>query len=457
MAVSTQDGNDQNVVINSSKLTQAIADYERAIADMEVLKSKPPLAQVLELLQTRDRVEELRQTETVPSSQTLAELISLDRRLLALAEAIACDDQLIDCRKSLQPPETAWWWFLPPPKEPIPKSDKFDWVWNGLTVACLLFATTFATNTFKAFSQNGMNLLQTFGTISQSAGLVLVSGGALTDKGQKAVKDILASFKIPPAYYAETTFAFSALVLLGTYGINQSLVPLGEFYYKQGNNFYNQGELSQAQKRYEEALSLNPDNANISVALGNIYATVEEYDQAKAQYKLGLNQGDPASLNGLGRVILRTATSNSELFQAEAVFRLALSEKYVQDILKSELHTNLAWTLLQQAEENTQSATEIQALQAEAEQNLKIAIALEEKAKEKVPGFGMSHCYLATLWEQNGNQAGAVQQWKLCQERAFPTSMSQYKEILKYGGSEIITKVDTTGIVSEDPKLFDDK
>ena len=108
----------------------------------------------------------------------------------------------------------------------------------------------------------------------------------------------------------------------------------------------------------EEALSLNPNNPNISVALGNIYATLEEYDQAKAQYQLGLSQGDPASLNGMGRMMLQTATSSSDLFQAEALFRLALSEKYVDDILKSNLHTHLAWTLLQQTKENTQPATE---------------------------------------------------------------------------------------------------
>ena len=459
MALSKQDGNDQNIVINSSKLAQAIADYERAIAAMEALESKPSLAQVLELLQTRDRVEELRETETVTSSQTLAELISLDRRLMGLAETIACDDQLSDCRQSLHPPETAWWWFLSPPKPPapaIPKSDKFDWAWNALTVACLLFASGFATNTIQAFSQNGMNLLQTFGTIGQSAGLVLVSGGALTNKGQKAVKNILTSLKIPPAYQAETTCAFSALVLLSTYGINQSLPSLGEFYYKEGNQFYNKGQLSQAKKRYEQALSLNADNTKISVALGNIYETLEQSEQAKAQYKLGLSQGDPASLNGIGRVILWTATSSSDLFQAEAVFRLALSEKYVGKILKSQLHTNLAWTLLQQAKENNQPETEVKRLQAEAEKNLKLAIALEEKTKQKVPAFGMSYCYLAILWQETGNQAGAVQQWKLCEERAFPSTMSQYKAILKYGGSEIITKIDTTGIVSEDPTLFGD-
>lgn len=214
----------------SLELTQAIADYESAIAAMEGAKSKTALAEVLELLQTRDRIEAIletdRQAQTLSHSKTLAQLIALDRRLSALAGAIADDDQLLHCRESLQPPETAWWWFLSPPQPPAPpvsKWDKFDWVWNSLTVACLLFAASFATNTIQAFSQNGMNVLQTFGTFTQGAGLVLVSGGALTDKGQKAVKDILSSLKIPPEYQAEATLGFSALVLLGTYGINQSL------------------------------------------------------------------------------------------------------------------------------------------------------------------------------------------------------------------------------------------
>lgn len=220
--------------------------------------------------------------------------------------------------------------------------------------------------------------------------------------------------------------------------------------------------MSQAKESYQEALSLNPDNSEINVALGNIYETLEEYDEAHAQYKIGISQGNPASLNGAGRVILQTATEQgtlrSELFQAEAIFRLALSEKYLEDSLKAELHSNLAWTLIKQVEGNTRPETEVKTLQGEAQQHLKTAIALEEKIKQKDPGLGMSYCYLAVLWQQMGQSPTAVQQqWQLCQDRALPATLGQYKTILNYGGSEIATKVDTTGIVSEDTKFLDAK
>lgn len=458
----TNENNENNADrADAPDLPSAIAYYEQALTALAAAKPAPSLAQILAVLTARDTVEDSLQATSQAPADLLARVIELDEKLQSFADAISVNNQLARCRQSLNPPKTAWWWFLSPPAPRLPKLPKwtsFDWLWNGLTVVSLVFATTFATNTINAFSRDGMDLLQIFGTISQGAGLVLVSGGALTNKGRRTIKNILRSLNIPPALHSETTFVFSIVVLLATYIVNQALPGLGNFYYQQGNQFYNQGELLLARRSYQEALNFDPKNSQISVALGNIHETLQHYDKAANHYQPGLFEGNPASFNGVGRTTLRQAQSKEDLFQAETYFRLALSEPSVDGNLKAELHTNLGLALLKQAKDLELNAEKVQRLRQDAEQNFRKAIRLEKTLPQLAPGAGMAYCYLASLLQQDATnpemQKQAMQQWQLCADNALPTTVSQYQDIITEGPPQIVGKVSTRSIVSEDPTVM---
>lgn len=355
---------------------------------------------------------------------------------------------------------------------------KSDWIWNALTVTCLVISGTFVTNTLHAFSQNGLDLLQTFGAISQGAGLLLITGGTLTDKGRQVIQNMLTTFKVAPNRQAEGTFALALTVLIITGIINFSLPLLGEYYYQRGQGEYQEGKLAAAKVSFEEASHFVREeteiNDEINVALGNIYETMGEQIKAKPYYQEGAAAGNPAALNGLGRVQLRTALASQnfllaetnwrtdlaqpepdngsgrvqlltewayqDFLLAEASFRVGLAQPELDHTLKVEMLSHLGITLIKQAEAKKDRAD---ALYKEAEKVLKQSIILDKTLTKRTPGLGLSHCYLAILYKK----LNRPQQWQACIDNALPTSFDQFREIVFYAEPGIAEEINTTGIV----------
>lgn len=354
--------------------------------------------------------------------------------------------------------------------ETITRTKKSDWILNILTVACLVVTGTFVTNTLHAFSHNGLDLIQTFGAISQGAGLLLVTGGTLTDKGRQVIQDMLATFKVSPNRQAEGTLAFAFIALVITGAINFSLPLLGKYYYQRGQSEYQDGKLAAAKFSFEEASHFVRDeteiNDDINVVLGNVYETLGAQIKAEPYYQIGASAGNPAALNGLGRVQMhiamndqvvasavtpdsvhlsdRTQVRKTKAYQgfllAEASFRVGLAQSDLDPTLKSEMLSHLGLTLIKQAEEE---ASRADALYQEAQKVLKQGIALDKTLTERTPGVGLSHCYLEVLHKK----LNLPQQWQACIDNALPTSFDQFREIVFYAEPGIAAKINTTGIV----------
>ena len=297
---------------SNSRLDQAIADYAATLKVIEDAASSPSFDQIIEVLVARDAVENLRQTAKATTGKSLAQLIQLDQRLKAQGETLAQSVQLTDCRRSIQPPESAWWWRLEPAPAKYPWWSRFDWCWNLLTVGCLVVAGTFATNTAQAFSTSGFDLLATFSTITQGAGLVLVAGGALTDRGQKVVERIWSSLKIPIWFHAEATFVIAGLLLLASYNINRNLPQVGNYYYQQGQDAEAEDQWLVAKDKYERALKFIPASevtvqTNLQTSLGKIHEQLNQLSEAQKHYESGVLSNDIEAKIRLGRVNLLQA------------------------------------------------------------------------------------------------------------------------------------------------------
>jgi tetratricopeptide (TPR) repeat protein len=299
---------------HESTLKQLLADYA---ASLKTLASEAKLSsrQVLKVLRTRDRIQDALSQISQVDDESLANLVELDLELKQQANNIGHAQHFDQLRQSLQPPDSAWWWHLEPPTEVSrskPFSVKFDWFWNVGTVACLVFATSFITQTAKAFSTEGFDFLGTLSTISQGAGLAFVAGGALTDKGRQAVSQSLSSVNIPPSLHAEATFAASLLLLGTTYSINQNLHLAGNWYFDQGQRHEQQGEGSQAFKAYKRALNFAPDDYKTQIAVGFLHEKLGNFDQAIEDYKKGTAFGIPEFLNAQARAMLMGALQKND-------------------------------------------------------------------------------------------------------------------------------------------------
>ncbi|PSN77988.1 hypothetical protein C8B47_19175, partial [filamentous cyanobacterium CCP4] len=286
-----------------SPLQQTIDRYEAALVKVEAGDGSASEPDVIALLLARDALERQKQTETELGEADSLRLLSLDRRLKQQAQAINNAVSLNDCRATLTPSGAAWWWSLEPPAPPtkVYKQDQFDWVWNLLTVTCLVFSASFATHTARAFSTQGFDLMGTISTITQGAGVALVAGGALTDKGRKVTENVLRSLNIPHVFYAEATFGFSALLLGTTFLLNSNLAKVGDTYQRQGDRLLNQGNLLIARKKYLRAMDFDTNDETLLLALGDVSQQLGDLDEAETYYRQGMALDETTGMNGLAR------------------------------------------------------------------------------------------------------------------------------------------------------------
>ena len=352
MPVSPQHSMDIPPPHPSIRLSKAIAHYDTTLTTLENAIAQPETAvslpTVTEVLVARDAVEyaltsvsstakdeplaEYGPDHTSTQAQSYVQLLELDQRLRAQSEAITAAVDLATYRQSLNPDASAWWWFLEPEEPKKHAGDRFDWVWNGLTVVFLVGTVSFATSTARAFSEEGFDVLGIFGSFSQGAGLALVAGGTFTSRGKKVVEGVLESFKIPTHYHAEITCAFSATLLLASGAMHANLHRFGQHYYSWGQADRRRGDNITALKSYQKALNFAPDNKIIYAAMGQVSENMGRLEEATAYYEQGVALSDAASALGLGRITLFNALQDvgwtaeideATIRQVEFLFELA--------------------------------------------------------------------------------------------------------------------------------------
>ncbi len=291
---------------NEPNLDQLLTDYAEALKGLPS-QSKSSSRQVLKVLRSRDRLQDALSQVAQLDDEQLVTLAELDLELKQRSDIVCADKELQQMRQSLLPPESAWWWYLEPVIEASQAKtgwDKFDWVWNVGTVVCLVVATSFITQTAKAFSSEGFDFLGTLSTIGQGAGLAFVAGGALTDKGKKAVESTLISMKVPASLHAEATFGASLLLMGAAYGIHHNLPKVGDIYFDRAQQHEKNGEWSQAVQSYKRALNFAQDDYKSQIAIGFLYEKLGNFDEALKVYKKGSFYGVPQFLNAQARVML---------------------------------------------------------------------------------------------------------------------------------------------------------
>lgn len=450
-------------------IQQALQTYAQEIELLEKISSLLSKQQILQLLLARDAVEDSFQehqkvTSIEQRSIALAVLSDLDSGLKAQADILTADNKLAECRQSRRPPEAAWWWWLEPEVTAPTKHklDRFDWLWNFLSAGCLVFSASFLTITAQAFSAvGGFDLLQTLSTLSQATGLVLVAGGTLTDRGQKFVQNTLEKLNIPPHFYSEVTLGASALLLLASYGVYNSLPQLSQRYYQKGLEAKQNGNLYAAIEHFQEAIAFNPNDAAPHTHLAEVYQNLERFEEAQAEYQDGLLKGDITALNGMGTLSLAAAEEAtgdlgelSGLLDAEVLFRIGLNQvEPGNDHLKAILHTNLGVTLMKRGRAEETSEAQRQLL-TEAGQHFQEAIRIEENFIQNrsgtYAGQSVAYCFLADVHEQVDNSAQAAAHWQTCEAKAYPASLEQYEDILRLGGTAIGLHLNTKHILETD-------
>src|SRR4028118_1422087 len=226
--------------------------------------------------------------------------------------------------------------------------------------------------------------LETLGLLGQG-GLILTVSRTLQNTGQEKIKNLLKKLNISPQFHSQATLGITAMLLLASVGVNNSLPEIAKSYYQDGQKLYEKGLLEKAKAKYEQAAKIDPNNWEIQIALGQVYESLGDLEQASKEYKGALKRGYPHAFNNLGRVYI----SQKDLITAESLLRMGLQRVPKEDFqLNYELHENLGLVLFKQKQYQA------------AEKELLQAVAIDQAIEGKELGGGMAYCLLEDVLEE---------------------------------------------------------
>lgn len=373
-------------------LNLAVDRYEAAISALKAAAENVSAEQILEALAARNLVHTAI-TNLPPRrlSQTIRDLLlarnklsrrrllhrvsQLDVQLSQQADFISQAVRLDDWRILLHPSERQWLELLTLPRW----HDRFDWLWQGLSIAFLTVCLSLLTDIATRFLEGGPDAVGAFAVIVPSVLGLLTGGGALTQTGRLAIENILSSLKIAKHWWDELLCLASGLLLAFLLCFWLSLPLIANIYLWLGDNAYAycfvaqpsdhpaawlQGKckLARVERRYSRAIKLNPNNAVAHYKLGNFYEFLGDTDQAISQYQVAV-RGDleGEAYRAFDRLTRLYILAGSQKDDQETYSKaISLSERglkllnaEIQDDpivkeVKYALHKNQGWAYLRQ-------------------------------------------------------------------------------------------------------------
>jgi Tfp pilus assembly protein PilF len=378
------------------QLEAALNRYETALSVLKEADNNPSDEAILGVLLARDAVRVALADITEIPQEKLLFITELDSCLKKQSRLIAQAIQLCDWCASFNPPKESWWWFFEAPSHRL---DRFDWVWNTLTVTSLTASISLVVDISSRFLTGQPGFFGSLAVISPSVLTLLTAGGVLTEAGRTGIEKALSRLGVKYYLWQEVKLGLSGLLLLSLIAFRASLPQISGYFNQRGLYNYTTGDWASAQSDYERALSLDSENAEAHYNLGRLAEDLNDLDKARTQYRLAAQSGLGAAYNDLGRLYIQ------EKKFSEAVF-LLLKLKEMDQVqtdrkLNYALLKNLGWARLGQQR------------YIEAENHLREAIALDKFRAS-------AHCLLAQVLEGKRDSKSAIKEWETCLGYANP-------------------------------------
>lgn len=398
-----------------AELEAAIANYRWAI---EQLSKDLSTTTILRLFYARDQICELLQMtpKTLVPHQT--ELLELDLALRDYAWRIVEVVDLGQMRKSFSPSDQAWWWFL---DEDLPphKWDRFDWIWQSLTVSGWTINLALLGDITSRFVMGGIGVGGATAVILPTILTGLKARSDLQEKGQDVIKFIFEKFGIK-SHFREEAKLISTVALFGIFGgLWLSLPSISRLYNYLGDRSLEAGEVEEAEKNFKRAIALNSDNTTAHYNLAYLYEDLQDTAQAITHYEVAVAQSFPAANNNLARIYLLEDRES----EAIALLRAGLVELDESPTdnpdLRYNILKNLGWARYRQ--DATEAAS-------------KYLIAAENVAQSSatpVTNVAASYCLQALNLQDSGQPEAAIAQWQKCCENGNIDNPDEDKWLLK--------------------------
>ena len=438
------------MVTKVKSFNQLFNDYRFALKAIEPPKQFVTASKVLTLLQARDELEEalLRHYDPVgdrPSDSQLLDLLTLAERLHNCAGIMYDTAPMDEWRRTLRPDPEAWWWYL---RRPIHPLDRYDWLWSALSIVPLT-ATASLLLDMSSRLFDGEFLVGSFAVVTQSVLTLLTAGSVLTETGQKAMRVMFDSLRVPSHFRQELKLVLSVMVFLLALFTHSSLPVLSENYLNQGKQallgqlsteqteevatvseipLNNQANLADARFNFSRAIAINPENIEAYYFLGRVFEEMQDFKAARANYQQALAQDFIHAYNALAYLYIR----DGELDKAYDLLQEGLQRAYrqnqdnsdstaePQDSATSATKEVVDAELLYALNKNLGWLRAKQGRYEEADFALSDAIAAYKILQKERPQTaevigGIAYCLYADVLDKQGLPDDALPYWKNCQ------------------------------------------
>ncbi|NES24974.1 MAG: tetratricopeptide repeat protein [Symploca sp. SIO3E6] len=377
--------------MSSQRLNEALVDYQEKL---EIIEKKvnqdqsPSKVEVFALLTSRDIILALLMDGTQATWDNPHLLVDLDTRLEQLSETINKVIDLPQARKSFHPSRKAWWWWLSFATEsPVSWWDKYDKLWNALSILFLGISLVLMFYVTTGFLSGEPDAIAAIVVTVQTSIVTAIGGVVFTEEGRKILDKVFHYISIPVNFRQETRLITSFVLFLILLLIFICLPKVAEFYNNQGLKYYAQGALISAQKNYERAIALNQDYAEARYNLGLVLEDLSQEELAIQEYSIAGISGLIEANNNLARLYIKSDKSTEAvailLKNLEEIHKIEASDAEGEsNLLKYSLLKNLGWARLNQARYE------------EAKVSLEAAIELD-------PGSAPAYCLLGQVIEQD--------------------------------------------------------
>jgi tetratricopeptide (TPR) repeat protein len=380
----------------------ALQHYEQAL---EQVTADPD--SFLAVLLARDAVRTARREHSARAVRHIRQWTALDERLRQLSPDLPANLPL--WRKTLQPPESSWWWFLDQAaqakQEQIEqKEEEKDILWALVAGTLILFTTTLTLEIIKRLWTGTPDSVATFGTLLT----LLLTASPFSKQGQAVAQKLFkrVHFRYRAEVMAATaSIAFGLVLLIWFLG----LPALAVYYSNRGFNELGAGEVTEAQRHFQRAVALDPEQVVAYQHVADVYARIGQPEEAIDWYKQAIHR----NLN-FGPAYARLSQTYNEQGQFEAAIQTALAGLRPENQIRQadialaaryNLLANLGWAYFGQEEYDR------------AQETLEAALVLEPQLKQLEATHGqlrraLPHYYLAQVYDHQGNAEGALVQWR---------------------------------------------
>lgn len=388
-----------------------IKSYQQALEALDT-PTVLSIKQALEILTTRDNLEQIIKADVQIHDDISSKLIELDSKLKQKAYKITKVVDLAKYRASFSISEQIWWWNLETTGEPHPLNH-LDWLWKGARSFLWSLNLGLLGTLAIRFLSGGSGLIEIVAIAIPSALALLQANGELTSSGKQGFHKLLDKLKLPSYLHEEAKLVstgFLSLLLL----IIWLLQPqIAQKFNQKAFKEHNQGNLAIAEQNYLKAITFDAENLDANYNLGNLYEDLQDFDNAKKYYLIAAKNGLPNAYNNLARLYIQQQKYAEAINSLKEGLILVNKEEQKPDKkpddlpeVKYSILKNLGWARLMQNQYE------------EAEIYLKLAIDISSNPEYQkyIPNPGTTYCLFAQLLEIQKHNQKALSYWQNCRD-----------------------------------------